>query len=276
MDETTKRSNTSTIVIVVVAALALTCVACVCVLAPFVARGVSQAARLTPWRTEGGWQLGQVEASRQISQRFDVAGPLALDLQLNVGDVRIEEGSEGQVEIQGTAYAWGSDRAAAEARLQEYKITLEQPNSGRIVIRSEGNWSGQARTPKADLVITLPRRADVRASVGVGNLRLADVEGKLDLQVNVGDLQARRITPTASSNLTTNVGTLTVQLPHSAALRLDARTNVGSVRCEPDLQDVETDSSLVGKSLRGRLGDDPTITLTLRVNTGDIHVEQGW
>lgn len=261
------------VILVVLAALLIFSTACTCCWVPGVVRRAGSFGRAMPWRNWISSSFGQVEAQEQVSQRFDVSGAPALDVHVSVGDVRVEVGSGDQVEVRGTKYAYGSDSADAEARLQEFRLDVRQEAS-TIVVETSGLRAAEARSPRVDLVVTVPHRADVRAVVNVGNLRVEEVEGTLDLTTNVGEVIARDVVLTGDSRLTSNVGAVTVRLPADASFQLDARSGVGSVSCEFPLQEEHSSSTLVGRSLSGRVGEAGEISLALQVSTGDVRVER--
>lgn len=228
-----------------------------------------------PWRNWAVWPLGQVEAREEVGHSFDAAGPLALQLNVGVGEVQVRAGSGDRVEVRGTKHAWGANRAEAEARLREFRVDVRLAGAGTITVESDAPRAGEARSAMVDLVITLPRRADVLATVNVGSLRVEGLEGTFDLTSNVGEVAARDVALTGSSRLVSNVGEVTVRLPASASFELDARSSIGDVSCGFPLQGEYATSTLVGKRLSGRVGESPDVSLTLRVSTGDVRVERG-
>ncbi len=271
------RSRTTVVVVAVVAALALLACGCICsVTGVAILRGPQLARALQPWSFVGGWRLGQVEATQALAERLAVGSPASLEIQAGVANVRIEPGDDGEVQITGSKHAWGSNRAQAEARLSEYRVDVRQTGDGTVVIETQapGGLAG-GNSPRVDLVIAVPRRTDVRAVLNVGALRVRGLEGEFDLSTSVGDVEALDVTLRASSRVASNVGSVHVRLPADASFVLDARTQVGSLSSGFELAEPGEGRSLVGKSLSGSVGNAPSITLTLRTNTGDIRLERG-
>ncbi len=273
MEGNSQRSPAVVVAVVLIVALTLLTAGCLCLFVPLaVVRRSSPLRGLAPWRLSGPWPLNQVEVTESVSGRYDVGAPLTLEVQVGVGDVRIEAGDGSMVEVRATKHAWGAGPAQAEARLRDFHVNITQAGSNRVSIEADGPRPGEARSPRVDLVITVPRQADVRAVVNVGAIAARGVQGSLDLATNVGEVRVDGVTLTGSSRLAANVGSVTANLPADSSFELDARTSVGSVSCGFDLQGQNTDNSLVGKSLHGRVGTAP-MTLTVHVNTGDIHIE---
>ncbi len=268
MEADRKRSQTTTIVVVALVVLAVACVACLCLAAPAIVY-------LRFGRVQGlPWRPGQVQATEEIEQSYEAGTPLELQLQISVGDVRIVAGESDQVVIRGTKRAWGADRAQAEARLRDYRVDIRQPSPTSVVVESQAPGAGEGRSPSVDLVIELPARSDLRAVVNVGGLHVSGLEGTLDLTTNVGELWVEEVRLSGANRLSSNVGSVTINLRPDASLELDARTSVGSVSSGVPLKNEVRDSTLVGKSLRGQLGEAPSGTLTVRVTTGDIRIQR--
>lgn len=266
-------SRQTIIVLVAAAALVFLTTACTCCWVPGAVRRAGSFGRAMPWRHRVGSVLGHSEAQEEVSARLDVAGRLALQVHVGVGDIRVEAGADGRVEVAGTKYAYGASSRAAEAHLREFELDVRQDGNA-VTIEADSPHPGEARSPRVELVIRVPSRCDVQAVVNVGSLEVTGVEGQLDLTTNVGEVIARDVAPAGSSRLATNVGSVRVRLPASASFQLDARTSVGSVTCEFPLQEQHTSGTLVGKSLSGRVGEAPAFTLNLRANTGDVRVER--
>lgn len=269
-----RRRRTAMIVVGAVALVFFT-TACTCCWVPEAVRRAGSFGNAMPWRGWRLWPSSQAEATEEISQRFESGAPLTLEVQVSVGSVRVERGSGTAVLVRGTKRAWGADRAAAEARLAEFAVQMRQEGERALVIETDPPRPGEAQSPKVDLVIAVPRQTSVRANVNVGDLEVIGIEGELDLTTNVGQAIARDVALTASSRITANVGSITVRLPPEASFELDARTSVGEVSCEFPLQESSTAGTLVGKRLSGRVGQAPTVALTLRVNSGQVCVERG-
>ncbi len=268
-------SRRTVLVLVVLAAVVLFTTACTCCWMPAAVRRAGSFGRAMPWRDWARSSWRQVEASEEISQSFDVSTPLSLQVHISVGNVRIEVDSGDKVQVSGTKYAFGTDRTAAEARLRDLRVEMRQDAPNKIVIESSDALVAESRSPRVDLVIKVPRRTSVQAVVNVGNLRVEEVWGSLDLASSVGEVTAREVALTGNSRLATNVGTVALRLPADTVFELDARSSVGDVVCEFPLQQEQVSGTLVGKTLSGRVGEAPEVTLTLQVNIGDVRVQRG-
>ncbi len=274
MDPQARDRRKTVVIVVALAALVFFSTACTCCFVPEAVRRAGSFGRAMPWRNGIGSWSGQAEAREEISQRFDVSGAVSLELRVAAGDVQVEPGTGDEVVVTGRKHAYGADSAAAEARLREFRVDVRQEAPATIIIETDGLQVGEVRSPRVDLVVRVPRRADVQAVVNAGSLRVEGVEGTLDLVTNVGEVAARDVSLTGDSRLTCNVGTVSVRLPADASFQLEAKSGVGSVSCTFPLQDEHSSSTLVGRSLSGRVGEAPELTLTLQVNTGDVRVEQ--
>jgi hypothetical protein len=139
-------------------------------------------------------------------------------------------------------------------------------------------------------VVTTPEQTSVTLRLSAGNATIADLHGKMNLQVNAGNLTVNGAQITDSSSLRTDAGNVTASvsmtpaaalkvqvntgnalltLPSNTPAHLDARVNVGSISITGWSIPVShpTPPSAVAS---GDLGTDATGQLQVQLNVGAI------
>jgi hypothetical protein len=270
-----RKSSTTIIVLIAVAALAVLCVCCMCSVAGWFIYSARTSTGVTQQRGNVQQLVGRVEAQESFSAQYDVSGQPTLELDVNVGAVTIKPGTGSRIEISGVKHAFAATQADAENLLQQYQVETRQEGD-RVVVTASDPGGVRTQSPRVDLEISVPSSVKVIAVVKVGELRLNDLSGEFDLATNVGEIQALDLTLTGASRMTTDVGNVTVRVPANSSFELDARTSIGTVQSDFDVQGAGTQGgSLLGKSLQGKVGKDAAFVLTLRASTGEINLQHG-
>jgi hypothetical protein len=92
--------------------------------------------------------------------------------------------------------------------------------------------------------------------------------------MTTGSVIMRGAIPTnATVDIAVSTGDVTLQLPADTQTRLDARTNLGAIQIN-GWSLAPTRMNSVGAVANGALGAQPSGTLHIRVDTGDITVSQ--
>lgn len=248
------------------------------------------------WR--GPWGGGSgVLAKAPVERTLAVQGAATLELRVPVGEVVVQAAPVGQVTITGTKRAYGATQADAERRLEEIEVNVDQ-SGDKVWVRVSGpSASGNiGRTPHVVLTITVPRQTGLAADIGVGRLQVAGIAGDATVNAEVGDVILTDVTPVeklavktrvagvdftaalvpnARYEFTTDVGRLALRLPAESAFRLDARSDIGDVTVGFPVAGRSSRDALVGKEVRGEVGQGPTASLYLRSRVGEISIKPG-
>jgi DUF4097 and DUF4098 domain-containing protein YvlB len=121
---------------------------------------------------------------------------------------------------------------------------------------------GFYRSPSARLIVTLPRRADVRARSGDGSIHVERVEGKLELRTGDGSINASEV----AGELTLNTSDGSVRVEDAkGTLVLD--TGDGSVDVSGTLSSVRVHTGDGAIIFHARPGT--TMTSDWEITTGD-------
>jgi hypothetical protein len=189
---------------------------------------------------------------------FDRPKPLVLEhdmgahgmlvLDVNVGDVRVARNPEaGKVEIQIQPQHFDSDEEV-RGWVRQFDVAGDRATI-RVHLPKHHRDNGQTSTD-AEVVIYVPAETDVKADLGVGDLRITHVRGNKTLHVGIGDL---------------TVG-------------VEDASEYGSVESAVKIGDVHDDVDHVERS--GFFGSETrhsgsgTLHLRASVGIGDVKIEQ--
>jgi hypothetical protein len=242
-----------------------------------------------------GWFLvggGVTRYTATTTHSFTVAAPVMLSIQNPAGNMTIRQGSGDQITVQVTKVVRTLNQSVATRELGRMVVNTRQDGN---TIQVQSNYStsffdGVRSTRSVDLVVTTPPQTSVTARLSAGNATVTDLHGKMDLQVNAGNLTVNGAQVTDNSSLRTDAGNVTASvsmapgatlslevnagnaaltLPADTPARLDARVNVGSISLTGWSIPV-THPSPPGAAASGDLGTDATGQLKVQVNVGAI------
>jgi DUF4097 and DUF4098 domain-containing protein YvlB len=152
---------------------------------------------------------------------FDTPDPIALDLEVGVGDVRIDAGERADttVEVRPSDPAKAADVRAAE------QTRVEHAN-GRLVVKGPSGWRhvGPRRGDSIDVAISLPSGSRLQLEIGVAALRVTGRLGESRVRVGVGDVSLEEV---GALNLKTGAGDIAVD---RVAGKAEVVTGSGDVR----------------------------------------------
>jgi DUF4097 and DUF4098 domain-containing protein YvlB len=210
----------------------------------------------------------QAEVVRE-ERRFSVSGTPELRLATFDGAIEIQSWDKSDVLVQ------IEKRGATREAVAELEIGVNQ-SGNRIELEvkrpgSEGlGGMGFRHSATANLIVSVPRRADIRARSGDGSIRIERVTGTVELRTGDGSIHANEVN--GQLTLNTGDGSITVD---GAEGRLDLSTGDGGVNVTGKLTAVKLhtgDGSIVYRAEQGTaMSDDWEITTgkLLRIRTGD-------
>ncbi len=187
-------------------------------------------------------------------KRFTLSGTPTVHLMTFDGSIEIHSWDRSDVLIE--IEKRGPTREAVEA----LKVTTSQ-NGNTIeleVTRPQGQsftGFGFHASASAKLIVSVPRRTDIRARSGDGAIRIARVDGRVELHTGDGSIRGEDVS--GDLTLTTGDGSVTVE---GAEGRLALETGDGSVNVTGKLGGVRLhtgDGSIVYRSQPGgRMDED--------------------
>jgi len=267
-----RRSNTWIIVVAIIAILLAACSCAAVAGAILFAR-----ARPSPGgRVLKGIELPefgfQTEAIREMGDTFEVDIPVLVEVSNDVGTVEILGTDQDQVRVEALTRGYGPSREEADRAAEEVEITIEQRGDDHVYIAARQPSGIRRKAPTTSLVIHVPHESSLKVTSKVGNVKVAEIEGSLNIEVNVGTIDVRGWDLTEDSFLTTDVGKIQVRLGPESSFYLDAAANVGDIDTDYDIEDPRERRPGPGDRLLGAVGEDPEVELRIRTNTGAIKV----
>lgn len=244
-----------------------------------------------------GWMFSGSAGTRftdTTTQTFTVTAPAALTIQNPAGNVTIRQGDGNQVSVRVTKVVRTFNQSVATRELSRMVVDTKQ-NGNTVQVQSNYSTSffdGMRSSRSVDLLVTAPQETAVTLRLNAGNATVADLHGKMDLQLNAGNLEASGVqvsdgstlsadagnitanvsmTPAATLSVKVSTGKATLTLPANTPARLDARVNVGSITVTgwPISVSHPTPPSATAS---GPLGDAATGQVQAQVQVGSISV----
>lgn len=278
MAETPQRNRKNTWLIVVIVGAILLLLLCACLAVVLAASWFSVT---FPWqRSEISGitidRIGdQMEMQRAREEAFNVSTPVLLDITNKVGDIHIIGTDEERVSVQAVMRGYGDTRAVAEEMVNKVTAEIQQTEDNQIrLVGSIPHGPRVGNSPEVDWTVRVPRQVQLQIRNNVGEVRIENVAGSIQVTGDVGDISVKGFTLTADSQLTANVGDISISLPRDSEFTLDATTGVGNVRSEFHTAAEPGDRRAPGSALKGTVGDNPQSTLKVQADVGDITIEQ--
>ena len=192
---------------------------------------------------------------------FETPNPISVDLELGVGDVRIDaaERTDTVVEVRPTDPGKPGDVSAAEQTRIDYA-------GGRLVVRGPRGWrqwSPRSGGDSIDVQISLPEGSQLAADVAMAPLRSTGRLGDCRYKTGIGDID---VAEAADVALRTGAGNVTVD---HAAGDLAASTGSGVVQ----IGAVDGSAVVKNSNRETRIGE-VTGELRVKAANGSISVDR--
>jgi hypothetical protein len=236
----------------------------------------------------------QTEATEQFGQQLQVEGPADVFVDVPVGNIEIRTGPGSLVAVEGTKHAWAATSSRAQQTLDDIQVDIRQSGS-RVEIEVSGleRMGGARNAPRVDLTITVPEQTTLSVDAKVGAVSVTGTRGDATIKADVGDVVLRDVIPAgqltvesrvasivltgalaagANYELTSDIGRISMELPSDSSFVIDARSDIGNVNIDFPVSGRSDREGIVGKEVRGEVGDSPSSRLTLRSRVGDISV----
>ena len=167
----------------------------------------------------------------------------------------------------------------------------QRTEDNTIIVDSMHRWSIFGKN-SVDYDLTVPLIADLELKTDVGKIDVSNVIGQMKLASDAGSIHATHISLQGQSKLKSDVGSLNfsgsidpqgtykflsdagninVTLPEDTSFHVDARTDVGSIRCNFPIKGQSKKSHT---KLKGKVGNPPYAALTLKTDVGSITLKQ--
>ncbi|ARU63331.1 hypothetical protein CBW65_21830 [Tumebacillus avium] len=178
-------------------------------------------------------------------------------------------------------------KETAEQRLKNVGIDINYGEDGTVYVSSSGyyeeNWMKQFRIDyelivpptlavelysKVGDITIVGLQSDLHVEANVAKIDIDGFKGSLNVKNNTGAISVKGGQAIKELEVNSNVGALTVQLPEQANVTVDAKTNVGALDTEFQLNERRTGPS---KSVQGQIGQSGG-QVNLNTNTGSISI----
>lgn len=232
------------------------------------------------------------------SQDFDASKPVDgtpnVTINLAFADVRIETGAAGEVAVRGQMIV--SDNANAPSLLQSLQPQISVAGD-RVTISNNSDDSLNSGVTRRQLEVTIvvPSGSSLTVKMGAGRLVVNETQGDLSINIGAADVELRNVevermldvqtgagriiyegavAPHAAYSFKTGAGAITLNLPANSSFHLNASSNVGNVACDFELSGDSGGRNLVGKTIQGDVGPNPTTTLDLQSSVGNVEIRR--
>jgi hypothetical protein len=243
----------------------------------------------------GGFNLmGRAEVTEGLTTEFELGTPGRLTVDNDVGEVHIRAVDGNVVRVDVTKRIRGRSGDAASRLLDQIIVTTNSAG-GEGEIRVDVPGGLEAASASVELDIRVPRQVTLDVNNRVGAVTVRGTQGGLQVYLGVGEINVDDVRLLGDSRLETNVGQISfsgrlpdsglvvistrtgdidLELPADSSFIVDAQTGVGEIDNEFTLEARETAESdtIVGRTLRGRVGANPDVTLRLEIGTGKIRI----
>ncbi|MGN6378186.1 MAG: DUF4097 family beta strand repeat-containing protein [Gaiellales bacterium] len=194
-------------------------------------------------------------------QTFQTPNPIAVDVELGVGDIRIEASERGDtiVEVLPSDPEKPGDVSAAEQTRVDFagdRLVVKGPRGWR-------QWMPRGGDDSIDVRISLPEGSRFRGDTGLSRLRATGRLGDVEYRTSAGEID---VESAGAAALRTGAGDLTVD---HAAGNVTASTGSGSVRIG-----AVRGSAVVKNSNRDTWIGDVAGDLRVKAANGSISVDR--
>lgn len=247
-------------------------------------------------------------ADANVTQSFAVNGDVTVTITTYAGDVKVNAGGAGQVQVQVLKHGGGATDAAAKSDLDNMQLSLNQ-SSGKINLTATHRGSVPAGS-SVSFIVTMPAGSVVVASAESGKVTIDGVQGGVTARTTSGDiivtnadnndlvattvngnltLSGKSLTSLRASSTNGNVsfsgsldkntaanrldvgnGNASLTLPGAMQFGLDALTSNGALT-----SDFAFQGTISPTAIKGTIGSTPTFNVVIRVKNGTITVKKG-
>jgi hypothetical protein len=120
-------------------------------------------------------------------------------------------------------------------------------------------------------ITTIGLQSDLKIDADVSKIDVSGFKGTLHVKNNTGAISIQNGQEIKELEVNSNVGAVTVALAEKANVKVEAKTNVGALDSEFELNERRTGPS---KSAQGQIGDGSGGQVTINTNTGAIEIKK--
>lgn len=196
---------------------------------------------LLVWLLVAGWAAAE---TFEKEARFPLAAGSSLRVEMPVGQLRIVGGREPAVHVRLTVRV---TRGSIEEARKRFEIDFQPGKEARLEIRMPSGFWNSFNKGEVTAEVAVPSETNLRADLGVGEMKIEGVFGDLRAHVGVGEMRLEVAEPSLYRSVRAHVGVGDVRHPFPGKVsgwlskeyngafpegryRLDAEVGVGEIR----------------------------------------------
>lgn len=168
----------------------------------------------------------ELEESKTL--KVDTEKPLTLKVNDAAGDITVTGGDVDTVQVNVVKTAYDSSQARADAEVKNIKYTIEQAGS-TITLKYElpksMNFNNNVNT--VDFIVTVPNETTVNVDTNMGEARVTDTKGNVDIKNDFGDVTLENIE--GALIVQTNSGEINATSITAGDKNIELRSDFGDV-----------------------------------------------
>jgi DUF4097 and DUF4098 domain-containing protein YvlB len=195
-----------------------------------------------------------------FNRTFNVNGPVQLEVATGSGDVRITQGAEGEVRIQGKIHArgWSDDNARRKLSSIQSNPPVSQDNN---LIRI-GATGMSMDNVSIDYIVTVPANTALHSHSGSGDVDVTGIQGPVTFTAGSGDINAAGI----GNDVQATAGSGTVKIS-SVQGQTQVTTGSGNIRIRDAQGAVRVHTGSGGIEV-----SEPNDNVVAETGSGDVTV----
>lgn len=188
---------------------------------------------------------------RVVEKTFTVQPGELLRVETQGGNIRVDSTETNQVRVVAKQRIKASSDAEADELLEDLTLTIEQDGQGVLAKAKYERRVWGSQPVSVDFTVTVPARYNVAVKTSGGDVKVGDLDGKVDARTSGGNVSLGKITGevdahTSGGNVSLVEGTGQVTLGTSGGnVRVDRA--IGETHLETSGGDIEV------KSVEGRV-----------------------
>ncbi len=214
---------------------------------------------------------GREEATSRLEQTVDWAPGQFLEVANEVGSINIRGGDEPRCRVLAIVKGKADTMEKAKQIANQIELVVT-PSDGKVRIsmtKPESENKREGLGYEVALLVTVPRKVELKVNQAVGNIRLASLGGSVEASTKVGSIEATDIAGRVTLNA--EVGSIGFFAPREFSAKVQAKAAMGSVQSDFPLDIVKPSGHAMGSSASGTIGGGEG-EVSLKTNVGSIGI----
>ncbi len=214
---------------------------------------------------------GREEATSRLERTVDWAPGQLLEVANEVGSINIRGGDEPRCRVLAIVKGKADTMEKAKQIANQIELVIT-PSDGKVRIsmtKPESENKREGLGYEVSLLVTVPRKVELKVSQAVGNIRLASLRGSVEASAKVGSIEATDVAGRVILNA--EVGSIGFFAPRDFSAKVQAKSALGSVQSDFPLEIVKPRGVAMGSSASGTIGEGEG-ELSLKTNVGSIGI----